>query len=80
MQSRNKDIFVKSAYWGTWSRVLFRMGGSNLYQVEVDVTPINPQFASSWIGVKNVRIRDTAHFPVEATITLIIFPMKWCTK
>ena len=63
MQSRNKDIFVKSAYWGTWSRVLFRMGGSNLYQVEVDVTPINPQFASSWIGVKNVRIRKHCTLP-----------------
>lgn len=63
MQSRNKDIFVKSAYWGTWSRVLFRMGGGNLYQVEVDVTPINPQFVSSWIGVKDVRIRNHCTLP-----------------
>lgn len=66
MQSRNKDIFVKSAYWGTWSRVLFRMGGSNLYQIEVDITPINPQFASSWIGTKEVRIRRHCTLPSKS--------------
>ena len=65
MISRNKDIFVYSSYWRTWSRVLLRMGGSFNYQLEVDVTPINEQYKESWEQTKNVRIRRhcTVHGP-----------------
>lgn len=67
MFSRNKDIFVRSSYWGTWSRVLLRMGGNFRYQLEVDVTPVNPQFKHSWLETKNVRIRKhcTSHGPKD---------------
>ncbi|WZX10293.1 hypothetical protein ACP1_0004 [Aeromonas phage ACP1] len=65
MFSRNKDIFVYSSYWRTWSRVLLRMGGNFRYQLEVDVTPVNPQYKESWEQSKNIRIRRhcTVHGP-----------------
>lgn len=65
MFSRNKDIFVYSSYWRTWSRVLLRKGGKFNYQLEVDVTPINEQYKESWEQTKNIRIRRhcTAHGP-----------------
>ncbi|UIS25132.1 hypothetical protein PQC65_gp194 [Aeromonas phage pAEv1810] len=65
MFSRNKDIFVYSSYWRTWSRVLLRMGGKFNYQLEVDVTPINEQYKESWEQTKNIRIRRhcTVHGP-----------------
>ena len=67
MFSRNKDIFVRSSYWGTWSRVLLRMGGNFRYQLEVDVTPVNPQYKHSWLETRNIRIRKhcTAHGPKD---------------
>lgn len=57
MFSRNKDIFVYSSYWRTWSRVLLRMGGKFNYQLEVDVTPVNGQYKEAWEQTKNIRIR-----------------------
>ena len=67
MFSRNKDIFVYSSYWRTWSRVLLRMGGNFRYQLEVDVTPVNPLFNDSWRNTKNIRIRKhcTVHGPKD---------------
>ena len=67
MFSRNKDIFVYSSYWRTWSRVLLRMGGNFRYQLEVDVTPVNPLFNDSWRETKNIRIRKhcTVHGPKD---------------
>lgn len=64
MLSRNKDIFVRSSYWGTWSRVLLRMGGQYNYQIEVDVTPVNDQFKFSWEQTKQIRIRK--HMTAQA--------------
>lgn len=67
MFSRNKDIFVYSSYWRTWSRVLLRMGGKFNYQLEVDVTPINDHFVSSWVPTESIRIRKhcTVHGPKD---------------
>ena len=67
MFSRNKDIFVYSSYWRTWSRVLLRMGGKFNYQLEVDVTPINDHYVSSWVPTESIRIRKhcTVHGPKD---------------
>ena len=67
MFSRNKDIFVYSSYWRTWSRVLLRMGGKFHYQLEVDVTPINDHNVSSWVPTEYIRIRKhcTVHGPKD---------------
>ena len=67
MFSRNKDIFVYSSYWRTWSRVLLRMGGKFYYQLEVDVTPINDHNVSSWVPTESIRIRKhcTVHGPKD---------------
>lgn len=58
MISDNKDWFVYSSYWGTWSRVLQRMGGAFHTQIEVDITPINPSIKESWIVIPKVNLRE----------------------
>lgn len=58
MLSDNKDWFVYSSYWRTWSRVLQRMGGSFNTQIEVDITPINPSIDESWMVIPKINIRE----------------------
>lgn len=55
--SDNEDSFVYSPYWGTWSRLLKRPG---VYTsaVEVNLTPVNPDYADSWERNKDIIIRQ----------------------
>lgn len=58
MISENKDWFCKSAYWGTWSRVLLRRGGDgHHYQIEITVHPGRSGISWEWDRVKQLRVR-----------------------
>ncbi|UOX39536.1 putative CytH-like phosphatase [Aeromonas phage ZPAH34] len=81
MISNNKDWFVYSSYWRTWSRVLQRMGGAFHTQIEIDITPINPDLDRSWLAIPKVNIREhctisregdiwTHHLPDDVVKTL----------
>lgn len=54
-----RNLFVYSAYWGTWSRVLqFMQGGDNpVAQVEVNLTAVNPTTKLDWRRVPLIVIR-----------------------
>jgi hypothetical protein len=48
-RSLNNNMFVRSAYWRTWSRILQeRTARGEIYTVEVNLTPVNISFPHSW--------------------------------
>lgn len=51
------NLFVYSAYWGTWSRVLRFMNKGNTGQVEVNLTATNLDFSRDWDKVASLNIR-----------------------
>jgi hypothetical protein len=55
-----RNLFVFSAYWRTWSRVLrfSQHGECNQTQVEVDLTATNPTTALHWPRVQAINIRE----------------------
>lgn len=56
MFSKNLDWFTRSSYFGTWSRVLLRMGGDYPKQVEISLnTPNN--WDLEWRDMLQCRVR-----------------------
>lgn len=49
-------LFLYSAYWGKWSRVLQFMN-KDMWQVEVDLTPVIG-LTSDWLRVERLNIRE----------------------
>lgn len=48
-RSRNNNMFVRGAYWRTWSRILQeRTERGEMYSIEVNLTPVNARRATSW--------------------------------
>lgn len=64
LKSRNGDMFVYSAYWHTWSRVLSPMDALDIGQVEVDLTALGV-YGGAWRRVERVNIR-VHHTPPES--------------
>ena len=59
VRSENKNMFVYNSYWRTWSRILQEGTPHNNFEfIEVNVTPVNPDFQHSWPEqITPVRIR-----------------------
>lgn len=57
MLNQQKDWMEFSSYWGTYNRVLLRQGGIFSEQIELSLTPVNPDFPDTWDQVKLCRIR-----------------------
>lgn len=62
MLSNNRDWFMYCSYWRSWNRVLLRMGGGYLNQVEVYLQPHNA-FDSEWQNLLQCRIRQHRTVP-----------------
>ncbi len=74
VQSRNRNVFVYSSYWGTWSRVLWHKSDQQLARrlglpnhvgewIELDLTAVNPHSSLDWadrVAKGNVRCHRTA--------------------
>lgn len=60
--------YHRSAYWGSWSRVL-EIDSDFVWQV--DLTPSDPKWESSWQDIKNVRIRRCMTTAVDLTTTIV---------
>ena len=62
MFNQQKDWIYYSSYWGKYNRVLLRRGGEFREQVEIDLTPINPDIRFGWDELKLVEVRyHTTH-------------------
>lgn len=62
MLSNNRDWFMYSSYWGTWNRVLLRMGGDYSNQTEISLQTHN-DYDSEWRDLLQCRIRQHCTVP-----------------
>lgn len=67
MLNSQKDWFKYSSYWRTYNRVLLRKGGQFHKQIELEMTPVNPDFPEPWDEVKlaKIRIHSTGPEPFD---------------
>lgn len=59
VRSNNNNVFVRSSYWGAWSRILSEgTPHNNGRTVEVNITAINGRTDFDWASTLKINIRE----------------------